>query len=190
MATHSSILAWRLPMDRVAWRVTVHGVAESDMTEATDQPTTKDLCGGLGWLGVGEVWVQEEHPLSLCRCQSLRPCPKMCPGWPIPSASWRLWATSGSRRKRSLRYTTVAVEGGSRRQTCPRAGCVLRVTQGPHTLWKAELSGHTWHSTAPHSPFQPPLSLSRCDSMNMASAGWLPVPDMGSRVPWSLPDLV
>ena len=32
-ATHSSILAWRIPMDRGAWRVTVHGVAESDMTE-------------------------------------------------------------------------------------------------------------------------------------------------------------
>ena len=27
MATHSSILAWRLPMDRGAWRATVHGVA-------------------------------------------------------------------------------------------------------------------------------------------------------------------
>ena len=29
MATHSSILAWRIPMDRRAWRVTVHGVANS-----------------------------------------------------------------------------------------------------------------------------------------------------------------
>ena len=29
MATHSSILAWRSPMDRGALRVTVHGVAES-----------------------------------------------------------------------------------------------------------------------------------------------------------------
>ena len=29
MATHSSILAWRIPMDRVAWRTTVHGVAKS-----------------------------------------------------------------------------------------------------------------------------------------------------------------
>ena len=29
MAIHFSILAWRLPMDRGAWWVTVHGVAQS-----------------------------------------------------------------------------------------------------------------------------------------------------------------
>ena len=29
MATHSSILAWRILMDRGAWRATVHGVAKS-----------------------------------------------------------------------------------------------------------------------------------------------------------------
>ena len=33
MATHSSILAWRIPRDRGDWWATVHGVAESDMTE-------------------------------------------------------------------------------------------------------------------------------------------------------------
>ena len=33
MATHSSILAWRIPMDRGAWWATVHRVAESDMTD-------------------------------------------------------------------------------------------------------------------------------------------------------------
>ena len=33
MATHSSILAWRIPMERGAWRAIVHGVTESDMTE-------------------------------------------------------------------------------------------------------------------------------------------------------------
>ena len=34
MATHSSILAWIIP-DRGAWQATVHGVADSDMTEGT-----------------------------------------------------------------------------------------------------------------------------------------------------------
>ena len=28
MVTHSSILAWRIPMDRGAWWATVHGVAK------------------------------------------------------------------------------------------------------------------------------------------------------------------
>ena len=29
VATHSSILAWRIPMDRGAWWASVHGVAKS-----------------------------------------------------------------------------------------------------------------------------------------------------------------
>ena len=29
MATHSSILAWRIPMDRGAWRAMAHGVGKS-----------------------------------------------------------------------------------------------------------------------------------------------------------------
>ena len=33
MATYSSILAWRIAMDRGAWWASVHGVAELDMTE-------------------------------------------------------------------------------------------------------------------------------------------------------------
>ena len=34
MATHSSILAWKIPMDRGAWRATVHeGCKELDTTE-------------------------------------------------------------------------------------------------------------------------------------------------------------
>ena len=29
MATHSGILAWKIPMDREAWQATVHGVTKS-----------------------------------------------------------------------------------------------------------------------------------------------------------------
>ena len=29
MATHSTILAWRIPVDRGAWQATVHGVTKS-----------------------------------------------------------------------------------------------------------------------------------------------------------------
>ena len=35
MATHSSILAWRIPMDRGAWQATLHGVAKSWMQLST-----------------------------------------------------------------------------------------------------------------------------------------------------------
>ena len=37
MATHSSILAWRIPMDRGAWRATVHGVTKSQKQLSTAQ---------------------------------------------------------------------------------------------------------------------------------------------------------
>jgi len=33
MATHSSILAWRIPKDRGAWRAAIRGVSELDTTE-------------------------------------------------------------------------------------------------------------------------------------------------------------
>lgn len=49
------------------------------------------------------MWVQEEHPLSLCRCVSLRPCPKMCPGWPTQ----RILEIVGNIRKQKEEITKV-----------------------------------------------------------------------------------
>ena len=50
MATHTSILAWRMATDRGAWRAPVHGVAESDMTErlSTAQQRGEAQRGSLG----------------------------------------------------------------------------------------------------------------------------------------------
>ena len=41
MATHSSILAWRIPMDRRVWQATVHG-AEKSQTRLSAQQNDTD----------------------------------------------------------------------------------------------------------------------------------------------------
>ena len=43
VVTHSSILAWRMPVDRGAWRATVHVVAK---IRATQQLRTHTFCSG------------------------------------------------------------------------------------------------------------------------------------------------
>ena len=67
MATHSSILAWWIPMDRGAWRATVHRAAKSRTrlkqlsthgcthirwkTAVITQPTFMSFKGGNNWTG-------------------------------------------------------------------------------------------------------------------------------------------
>ena len=83
MATHSSILAWRIPMDRGAWRAPVHGVAKSrtplsDCThessweqEAVRTDSRKEVMPGLGSLQPGKErrlcpWRQKTGRVKLC----------------------------------------------------------------------------------------------------------------------------
>ena len=46
MVTRSSILAWRIPMDRGVWWAIVHGVIELDMTDVTEQASSLSPRGG------------------------------------------------------------------------------------------------------------------------------------------------
>ena len=41
MAAHSSMLAWRTPLDRGAWWATVHGVSETDVFKKIRSRKTK-----------------------------------------------------------------------------------------------------------------------------------------------------
>ena len=44
MATHSSILAWSISMDRGAWWATVHGITESDTVEQLNTAGWPPMC--------------------------------------------------------------------------------------------------------------------------------------------------
>ena len=46
MDTHSSIVAWKIPKDRGAWRATVHGIKESDTTERLSTAQQSDFTLG------------------------------------------------------------------------------------------------------------------------------------------------
>ena len=48
IATHSSILAWGIPMDRGAWQGTVHGVAKSWTRLITHAGLSLYSLGNLG----------------------------------------------------------------------------------------------------------------------------------------------
>ena len=75
-STHSSILAWRIPMDRGAWRATVHGVARvrHDLTSKPPPWVTALLMGRI-W-----GWFQEYWGLSHIGCMSQLQAPHPLPG--------------------------------------------------------------------------------------------------------------
>ena len=68
MATHSSILAWRIPMDRGAWHATVHGLAKSGRWLSTNLLKKKKKTTLLPFLPPSILYVPVlwSHP---CVCQ-------------------------------------------------------------------------------------------------------------------------
>ena len=73
MATRSSILAWRIPMDRVTWRATVHGVAKSQ-TQLSDQAqhSTHGIYTWLPSVSTNSPVVQLVD--SVCQCRRCKRC--------------------------------------------------------------------------------------------------------------------
>ena len=42
MATHSSVLAWRIFMDRSTWRATVHGITKNQESDTTQKGSAEE----------------------------------------------------------------------------------------------------------------------------------------------------
>ena len=68
MATHSSTLTRRIPVDREAWRATVHGVSESQ----TERQVVEQLTHRLMWrmVQLGEQQ-REQRPGDKSECGSV-----------------------------------------------------------------------------------------------------------------------
>ena len=78
VATHSSILAWRIPMAREAWRATVRGGhKESDRTERLSREAQKG--GAVTNHAAGSI-------LILCDSQ----CTSMCT-FVVNTQEWSFW---------------------------------------------------------------------------------------------------
>ena len=109
MATHSSILAWWIPMDRGAWQATVHGVAESDMIEWLSTAQTSGISGSIqskilwltnnfGWcpLYLGfcspHLWFRNNDQIQpTCANEPGLPNTEQMPGWALEMGDERHW---------------------------------------------------------------------------------------------------
>ena len=75
MATHSSILAWKIPRERGVWRATVHGVAESDMTEWLNTAhTSQNSCSVSLKIFLRTDWLGLRPIIFHLECHANIPC--------------------------------------------------------------------------------------------------------------------
>ena len=64
METHSSFLAWRIPMDRGAWQATVHGVTKSE-TSLKQHSTISHPYTAIGKTIALTIWTFVGNVMSL-----------------------------------------------------------------------------------------------------------------------------
>ena len=106
-ATHSSILAWRIPMDWGAWQATVHGVTERQTRLSTAQSSIEH-----------EVFIWELPYYYFFFCQSL---PSLSSGCYLHFAGF---AVCWSSRVRSEMVTpSLSVFPSGREHCCPLMSC-------------------------------------------------------------------
>ena len=135
MATHSSILAWRIPVDRGAWWATIHGVAKSHIH--LKQFSTQHACGLLQ----GFFPTQGLNPglLHLLHWQA-GPLPLAPPGK-------LLW--TGRSKTLGLCITPTDAEG---HKVPPERGPgKAGLYMCRHTLPGSNLQGSPWHPFLPSS---------------------------------------
>ena len=70
MATHSSLLAYKNPMERGAWQVTGHGVAKSRIGLSDWARTHAENSRAV--ISAAEPWLETPHPVSSCLTPCLR----------------------------------------------------------------------------------------------------------------------
>ena len=103
-AIHSSILAWRIPMDRGVWQATVHGVTKLDMTEATEHTRTYDK-------GYKTVCLYSLFAVCLLLCVLVaQSCPTLCDpkGCCLPGSSVHVILQA-----RILKWVAISFSRGS-----------------------------------------------------------------------------
>ena len=88
MTTHSSVLAWRIPMDRGAWWATVHGVAKSRRWLKWRSVHARTLCNGVFRIQFSSSLVTQGPGFE----SEWPPCPGT-QAWPQPGR-WRSWPFS------------------------------------------------------------------------------------------------
>ena len=98
MTTYFSILAWRIPMDRGAWRVTVHGVTKSRTWQSDWVQHNKliyQITGGLQVFFKVKCHIYYSRHVLLSHLT----CVKLCYVYQVPIFIWNmslmmLWALS------------------------------------------------------------------------------------------------